>query len=174
MRGVYTLIIYFHRLCSVSTRKNVSVVVKPGLYLYTGSALGYGSTSLEARIRRHCARRKTEFWHIDRILACRASQVVAVVFAETSRKAECSLNGALLERRDFNTVAKGIGSSDCRCDSHFLAAKGTLRSVRQAARSCYRKLGLRPWILEIAGPSRLRDINVLSERIRTQPSMFRR
>lgn len=172
-RGVYTLVIFFRHLRTIRIRKHVSIVLEPGLYLYTGSALGYGSTSLEARIRRHCVRQKTKFWHIDRILACRTSQIVAVLFAETSRKAECGLNKALLECRNFSIVAKGIGSSDCRCNSHFLAAKGTLRSVQQTARSCYAKMGLRPCILEIAGPGRLGDVNIASERIRTQLSMFR-
>jgi len=152
-RGVYTLVIRFRSSCSVSIHKQVSVVIKPGLYLYTGSGLGHGSTSLEVRIRRHCSRNKTEFWHIDRILACKSSGVVAVLSAETLSKAECSVNTALLERQNAKIVAKGIGSSDCRCESHFLAAKGSLRSVLQTVSSSYRELGLRPRVLDNPEPS---------------------
>lgn len=173
MRGVYTLIIRFRHLCSVDIRKRLVVVVKPGLYLYTGSALGRGSVSLEGRILRHCAKRKTEFWHIDRLLACKSSQVVMVVLAETLSKAECGLNAALLECPSVKIVAKGIGSSDCRCESHFLVAEASLRSVRQTVSSSYRKLRLRPRVSDNPRPGGF-DGRVTGERIRTQLSMLRR
>lgn len=146
-RGVYTLIIRSRRPCKVSIRRHASVVVKRGWYLYTGSALGRGSASLEARIRRHLARDKHEFWHIDRILSCESAQVVAVVFAETTSDAECTVNAALLEHQNTRVFFRGIGSSDCRCESHFLAADGSLSPLKQIVRSCYTKLGLRPHVL---------------------------
>ena len=74
LRRVYTLIIRLRRPCRVNIGKHVSPVLKQGLYLYIGSAMGRGSTSLEARIRRHLTRDKRRFWHIDRILACKSSQ----------------------------------------------------------------------------------------------------
>lgn len=148
MRGVYTLIIRLPRSCRVSIGKRVSVLVKQGLYLYIGSALGRGSTSLEARIRRHLARDKGRFWHIDRILACESARVVSVVFAETTSKAECKVNAALLEYPNIRVFFRGIGSSDCRCRSHFLVAEASLRSLQQKVRSCYTELGLRPHVLK--------------------------
>lgn len=146
-RGVYTLIIRLPRPCKISIAKHSPLVVKQGLYLYVGSALGRGSTSLEARIQHHLRQQKSRFWHIDRILACESAQVVSVVYAETARKAECRVNAALLMDPSITVFFKGIGSSDCRCESHFLKATGSLRSVQQKVRWCYLRLGLRPKIM---------------------------
>lgn len=143
-QGVYTLIIRLARPCRISIANHRPLVVNQGLHLYVGSALGRGSTSLEARIRRHLRRRKSRFWHIDRILASKSAEVVSVVFAETECKAECRVNAALLMDPSIAVVRKGIGSSDCRCESHFLKATGSLRCVREKVRSCYVRLGLRP------------------------------
>ena len=147
LRGVYTLIIRFLRPCKASVTKHVPVVVDRGLYLYTGSASGRGSTSLEGRIGRHLGREKKEFWHVDRILACRSAHVVSVVYAVTNSKAECRVNAALLKHTNIRAPVKGLGSSDCRCESHFLKATGSLRSLRKKVRSCYTVLGFRPRVL---------------------------
>jgi Uri superfamily endonuclease len=155
LRGVYTLIIRFSRHCKISVGARITAVVEPGLYLYTGSALGRGSTSLEFRIRRHLRREKREFWHIDRLLACESASVISVILAQTTGKAECGVNDALLEDRKLTVPFMGIGSSDCRCESHFLAAKRSLRSLQQEVRSCYLGLGLSPRVLNSGPASRL-------------------
>jgi Uri superfamily endonuclease len=147
LRGVYTLIIRLARPCKASILKHAPVVVDRGLYLYTGSASGRGSTSLEGRIRRHLKREKKEFWHVDRILACKSAHVVSVVYAVTTSKSECRVNAALLKDTNIRAPFKGLGSSDCRCESHFLEARGSLPSLRQKVRSCYAGLGLRPQVV---------------------------
>jgi Uri superfamily endonuclease len=148
LRGVYTLIIRLARPCKATIRKHVPVVVDRGLYLYTGSASGRGSASLEGRIRRHLRREKKEFWHVDRILACKSAHVVSVVYAVTTSKGECRVNAALLKHTNIRVPFKGLGSSDCRCESHFLEARGSFRSLRQKVRACYTTLGLRPRVLK--------------------------
>ena len=124
------------------------VFLKGGLYLYTGSALGRGPTSLEGRISRHLGRRKRSFWHIDRILSSNFVRVVSVVFANTTSKMECKVNTALLKESGIGVLARGVGSSDCRCESHFLWARCTSAVLRRKVRSCYIRLGLRPHTLE--------------------------
>lgn len=151
MRGVYTLIIRFQDRCKASIGTHLSLVIEPGLYIYTGSALGRASTSLEFRIRRHLRRDKREFWHIDRLLACSSAKVLSVVFAETTRKAECRVNAAFLRDSKVKVPFRGIGSSDCRCVSHFLLSERSLRSLLRMARSCYSSLGLSPYILNRRG-----------------------
>jgi len=148
LRGVYTLIIRFPRPCKASIRKHMPVVVDRGLYLYTGSASGRGSTSLEGRIRRHLRRQKKEFWHVDRILACESAHVVSVIYAVTTSKAECRVNAALLKHTNIRAPFKALGSSDCRCESHFLEARESLRSLRQKVRACYTVLGFCPRFLK--------------------------
>lgn len=144
MRGVYTLIIRSAAPCRMAVGRHLSISLERGLYLYTGSALGRGSTSLEGRIGRHLSRAKKSFWHIDQILSSDSVHVVSVIFAKTTSKAECKVNTALLEDSEISLLAIGIGSSDCRCESHFLMARCTLDVLPQKVRSCYAKLGLRP------------------------------
>jgi Uri superfamily endonuclease len=145
--GVYTLIIRSAHTRRVRAGRHLSVLLRRGLYLYTGSALGEGSTSLEGRIGRHLRRAKKGFWHIDRILTGRLARVVSVVSAETNGRVECRVNIALLKNPNTRPVSRGIGSSDCRCHSHLLAADGSLRLVQQEVKSCYAKLRLRPRVL---------------------------
>jgi len=148
LRGVYNLIIRFHRECAVGEVRGAVLLLEPGLYIYTGSARGSGSTSLEQRVRRHLTRDKKQFWHIDRILHCRSAEVVAVVFAETRRDAECSVNAALTEDPHISTLGRRIGSSDCRCRSHLLMAKGPLRPLIFQVRHAYERAGLSPHVLK--------------------------
>ena len=148
MRGVYTLTIRLRRPCRVRIGRHVSSTLKKGLYLYTGSAMGRGSTSLEARIRRHLRRDKKQFWHIDRILASKSARVLSIVFANSTSKAECRINAALLKHPNLRVFLRVIGSSDCRCGSHFLMATGSLRSLQQEVRSCYVRMGFGPHVLK--------------------------
>ena len=147
MRGVYTLIIRSAQSRRIRVGGRV-LVFKKGLYLYTGSALGRGPTSLERRISRHLGRRKRNFWHIDRVLSSSSLRVVSVVFANTTSKMECKVNTALLKESGIRVLARGIGSSDCRCESHFLTARCTSVVLQRRVRSCYIELGLRPRTLE--------------------------
>ncbi len=143
-QGVYTLIIRSTVPHKVAVGRHLSVFFQRGLYLYTGSALGRGSTSLEGRIRRHLGRKKKNFWHVDRILSSGSTRVVSVVFAKTRSKLECEVNVILLRDPDIEVLTKGIGSSDCRCESHLLTARCPLGVLRQKVRSCYARLRLRP------------------------------
>jgi len=154
LRGVYTLIIRLTRRCVTTAGRRLRVSLGRGLYLYTGSALGCGSASLEGRVGRHLRRVKKEFWHIDRILACRHARVVSVVFARTARKRECTVNAAILHNSNVRVPCRGVGSSDCRCSSHLLAAVGPLRSVEGFVRSSYARAGLHSEILGNSEASR--------------------
>jgi Uri superfamily endonuclease len=148
LRGVYTLIIRSSQPCRIKVGRQLSVFLERGLYLYTGSALGRGSTSLEGRISRHLSREKKRFWHIDRILSSDSARVVSVIFASTTSRMECKMNTALLKDSGIGIPMRGIGSTDCRCKSHFLMARYPLGILRQKVRSCYTGLGLRPRMLQ--------------------------
>jgi Uri superfamily endonuclease len=148
LRGVYTLIIRCSRPSRITVGRHLTVLLKRDLYLYSGSALGRGSTSLEGRISRHLTRDKKHFWHIDRILSSDSTRVVLVVFAKTTSKMECKLNGAFLRDSGIRVLTRGVGSTDCRCESHFLVTRHTLEVLQQRVRLCYTNLGLRPRTLE--------------------------
>jgi Uri superfamily endonuclease len=148
LRGVYTLIIRSCKPRRITVGRHLSVFLERGLYLYTGSALGRGSTSLEGRISRHLSREKKHFWHIDRILSSDSARVVSVIFASTTSRMECKVNTALLKDSGIGVPMRGVGSTDCRCEAHFLMARCTLGLLRQKVRLCYTGLGVRPRMLE--------------------------
>ncbi len=85
------------------------ITLKRGIYLYVGS----GGRSPWKRLRRHLARNKNKFWHID-FLSTEADVLGAFIF-ESGLKLECviasSLGTVLPSIKDF-------GSSDCKCYSH--------------------------------------------------------
>jgi sugar fermentation stimulation protein A len=92
--------------------------VRPGAYLYVGSAQRH----LEARIARHARRRKRLRWHVD-YLSTRARMLGAIV-VEGPRRRECELAGRLAEM--FEPAMPGFGSSDCRCPCHLFYAPDLL------------------------------------------------
>ena len=155
MRGVYTLIIRSADRRRIRVGRHLFVLLEQGLCLYIGSGQGLGSTSLERRIGRHLSQKKKTFWHIDRILSSDSTHVVTIIFARTTRKAECRVNAALLKDPDIAVLAKGVGSSDCKCESHFLTAKCELSVLREKVRRHYIRLALHPHVLRERGASRL-------------------
>jgi endonuclease-3 len=148
LRGVYTLIIRSSRPRRIRVGRHLSVFLERGLYLYTGSALGRGSASLEGRISRHLVREKKRFWHIDRILSSDSMRVVSVIFASTTSRIECKINTALLKDVGIGVPMRGVGSTDCGCKAHFLMTRYKLGILRQKVRFCHTRLGLRPRTLE--------------------------
>lgn len=100
-----------------------------GLYLYCGSALN----GLEARIRRHLQRDKKRHWHIDYLTA--VAPVVQVWWVADEQRWECQWAQAIAAQ-DCEVVARGFGSSDCRCPTHLLR-KGRGTEVDGLAQSLF-------------------------------------
>lgn len=114
MRGTYVLLIRLERERTAEIGKLGVFTFPAGWYAYTGSAMG----SLEKRIARHLALEKKKRWHIDYFLEI--GRVVGVIPFPGERKIECSVNKAILEFNKARVIAKGFGSSDCKCPSHLL------------------------------------------------------
>ncbi len=89
-------------------------VLEPGLYLYTGSALGPGG--LRARLGRHASFSHVPRWHID-YLKNASSPVEAWCHAGRARL-EHEWAEALSECDWAESSVPGFGSSDCRCPTH--------------------------------------------------------
>lgn len=92
--------------------------VVAGSYLYVGSA----KKSWQKRVGRHLSCEKKMRWHIDYLLAIPGASVVEVWL--TSENSECQTADALSHLKNIKILAKKIGSSDCRCPSHFFYLKG--------------------------------------------------
>jgi len=105
-------------LLSIDLAKPIRVVrataaiLKPGRYLYAGSA--YGPGGLRARIFRHMRRAKSCRWHIDQIT--RVADVSGARILPHGN--ECDL---VEQYPEMPVPTPHFGSSDCRhCRSHLL------------------------------------------------------
>jgi len=114
--GSYTLLVALSRCIRVRVGALGSIRFQPGLYAYTGSAMG----GVWARVARHLRRRKRKHWHIDYLLARREATIVGVVLAPSAARRECRVNARLLNRPGSEVTAPRFGASDCRCASHLV------------------------------------------------------
>jgi Uri superfamily endonuclease len=110
--GSYQLLIYMPQKKYIKIGKKGSFEFLRGYYVYTGSA----KVGLKSRIRRHLRRNKNKFWHIDYLLPY--AQIKDVIIH--SQKSECYWNNKLFELAESEILAKGFGSSDCKCTTHLL------------------------------------------------------
>ena len=114
--GLYQLLILLPKTKTIRVGRLGDFSFPSGHYVYTGSA----KRNLNARIERHLrSRNKTLHWHIDYFLEHgKISKVKR--FEERGALSECGLNQKLLSRRDAQVIARGLGSSDCRCPTHLV------------------------------------------------------
>jgi len=151
VRGIYTLAIRLERNARCRIAALGTNCFKKGMYLYTGSARGQGSTSLERRIERHGGRQKSRFWHIDYLLGINGCRIVACVYSETSRDLECAANRTIQKSTGRDHPMRGFGSSDCNCRSHLMYIQsGNARRTLHLLMAAYRKLGLKPKLWDTA------------------------
>ena len=114
-KGAYVLALELAHPVRLNFAKFTGCTLKPGWYIYLGSARGTGG--LRARLRRHFLKTKKMHWHVDRLtVAATKSEAFAVCGGD-----ECELVAALLDRPEFALAIPGFGSTDCkRCSSHLL------------------------------------------------------
>lgn len=111
--GAYVLVIALARQLEVAIGGRAPQELRPGRYLYCGSARGPGG--LKARIARHMRCGKPLRWHVDRLTE-HGSVRGAWIFPAGN---ECALAAQLSH---LPTPLPGFGSSDCRhCASHLFA-----------------------------------------------------
>jgi len=124
-KGVYVLVILVRKAVRPRVGHLGEVSFSSGQYLYVGSAMGTGSTSVENRLRRHFSDRKTKRWHIDYFLGG-GGRAVSAVWAATDRKLECDLVRRLESHPSMLPYATGFGCSDCRgsCRTHLFRFAG--------------------------------------------------
>ena len=117
--------------------------VRPGYYIYVGSALGPGGVL--ARVSRHCREPKSKHWHIDYL---REFTILASVWYSHSpiRLEHCWAEA--VAKLNETELVKGFGCSDCRCESHlfYSASEPKLTSFAAAVRS-----SVKSWSCEHAG-----------------------
>jgi Uri superfamily endonuclease len=148
LKGAYALVLQIPQVLNVDVGQLGALEFKSGMWVYIGSAMGEGSTSLEKRLQRHFSKDKTIFWHIDRILATGATASSAF-WIESSEKIECLISDALSRSLKFLSGPKGFGSSDCRngCESHLFHYKGSV-NVIDSLREIFERLKMEYYFQE--------------------------
>jgi Uri superfamily endonuclease len=148
LKGVYVLIINVLESIRLKIGALGELVFHQGMWVYVGSALGNGSTSLGNRLDRHFSQNKTIHWHIDYLLDGGA-RVQNAIWAESDENMECQVLKSLETESNFMIGPRGFGSSDCqsRCQSHILEVNLEEDVIRRIM-TVFQSLGLNPRIFE--------------------------
>ena len=105
-----------HRLITVGRRGELGF--EPGFYIYVGSAFGPGG--IRSRVGRHSRHNKTLRWHIDYVRE--PMSLIEAWYSYRPRNQEHRWAAAL--QAQSNIVAlRGIGCSDCDCDTHLFYSR---------------------------------------------------
>ena len=115
--GTYVLVFACDQPAVVTVGRLGEVELMPGFYLYAGSA--FGPEGLGARIGRHARRDKACHWHLDYLRPC--LRLEQAWYATGRHRREHHWAGRLAARPGLEGI-RGLGSSDCACDSHFFQA----------------------------------------------------
>lgn len=112
--GTYALVLRATQQKNVQVGRLGKLAMRPGFYVYVGSALGPGG--LKARVGRHLRPAARPHWHIDYMR--RETERVAVWYAYDTVRRECAWADAFSNLRGSEIPLFGFGSSDCRCPAH--------------------------------------------------------
>lgn len=112
--GVYQMVLSLAEEVTLQVGALGTFRFPAGRYVYTGSALG----GLRARVARHLRWQKRLRWHIDYLL--QHATVQEVHLFPTRERSECLFNQQVLASRQARVIARGFGSSDCRCPTHLV------------------------------------------------------
>lgn len=145
-KGVYTILVRVSSSAFVNVGK-LGRFEFSGLYAYTGSAQGRGSSSLNGRVSRHLGLRdeKRVRWHIDYLLAHSQTRVEGAAVSETIVKSkECQVSKNIFCLAKSFPPVMGFGSSDCCCDSHLSRLKGEPQVALSTILEAHKRAGLKP------------------------------
>lgn len=131
-KGTYTLMITVSDELEVNVGRLGVKTFLPGCYIYTGSALGKGATSLPNRLARHLKTVKKRHWHIDYLLANKNVSIEAIVIISSKEKLECKVNQFIRDQTKAKAPIPKFGASDCpnRCKSHLLYCRNKNISMK--------------------------------------------
>lgn len=114
--GTYALVLRCQKTVNTRVGRLGTVALRPGYYIYVGSALGPGG--LRARVARHRRRDKKRHWHVDYLR--RHTTFVDTWHLADGCNHEHEWAAALAERYDI--AHPRFGASDCRCAGHLFYA----------------------------------------------------
>lgn len=127
--GTYGLVLACQRAQVVRVGRLGHLQLRPGFYVYVGSAQGPGG--LRARLRHHLAPVRRPHWHCDYLRP--VCVPVAVWFSAGSRHVEHTWAQCLARSGQSTVPLPGFGASDCSCVAHlfFVRTWAALRRLRR-------------------------------------------
>ena len=111
-KGTYALIMRCRETGHTAIGKLGQMVLRPGFYIYVGSAFGPGG--INARVTRHRRRNKKLHWHIDYL---RRHTALLETWALTG-PVNLEHDWATVLTDKYEVAQQRFGASDCRCISH--------------------------------------------------------
>ncbi len=117
--GTYLLVLRADSSRRIAIGRWGMLDVRPGYYLYAGSAFGPGGVS--ARVARHCRETQVRHWHVDYLRKVTAP--VEVWYGCGSRDLEHRWAEIVGDTCGVLSVP-GFGCSDCGCESHLFTSAG--------------------------------------------------
>jgi Uri superfamily endonuclease len=118
--GTYALILSCTSQARIKIGRLGTMQIKPGYYVYLGSALG--PWGLRARIAHHQKLSTRPHWHIDYLRAHTHLQSVWLNY--DGRRHEHEWARAMKKMKDATIPFPRFGASDCSCPSHLYFFKG--------------------------------------------------
>jgi len=112
--GTYALLLSSTANDEIQIGKRGKLRLRPGYYLYVGSALGPGG--LRARLAHHLRPAERPHWHIDYLRAHTIPE--QVWFSYHLRSREHAWARCISAISSVSAPMAGFGSSDCRCETH--------------------------------------------------------
>lgn len=112
--GTYALILSSLDSFPLQIGKKGKMSVKPGYYVYIGSA--FGSGGLAARLGHHIKIAKRPRWHIDYLRA--KLKLIAIWLTTDRQHREHQWARCLAEYQRVSMPLARFGASDCNCSSH--------------------------------------------------------
>ena len=114
--GTYILVLQAQQPATINVGRLGMMGVKPGCYLYTGSAFGPGG--LRGRLAHHLRPVIRPHWHIDYLR--QTASVVEIWATVGSTNLEHDWAQALYASPLCAVPCSHFGASDCRCRAHLV------------------------------------------------------
>lgn len=131
--GTYALVLASRRERSIQIGKLGVLRIRPGSYVYVGSAFGPGG--VRGRLGRHARSAARLHWHVDYLRRETSPREAWYSLRPVRREHEWAgrLRGTSLALEPF----RGFGASDCSCTSHlfFFEARPSTSSFRRWLRA---------------------------------------
>ncbi|MET1160317.1 MAG: GIY-YIG nuclease family protein [Thermoprotei archaeon] len=125
--GVYLLIIRVEKLVKIRVRSGRVFVLEPGMYVYIGSARGFGG--IRGRVKRYLVGVGNRFWHIDYLITQPGVKLAGIYYMAINKTTIDyeSLIASVFREKLYGV--KGFGCSDKSHDySHLYMCGDTLNN----------------------------------------------